>query len=255
MTPLPEVFRRIPMAHRALHDRADGRPENSRAAINAAITAGYGIEIDLQMSSDGQAMVFHDYDLSRLTGEKGNIQQRSAKELSQVILGGGNEGVPSFAEVLRLVAGRVPLLVELKDQQGSMGETDGILEQAVARDLTGYDGPVAVMSFNPHPVARLSELLPEVPRGLVTSGYKLQNEPHLSSKVRRRLREIPDYERCKASFISHHWSDLARPRVAELKAAGASVLCWTIRSAEDEAKAREIADNVTFEKYLAQHPV
>ncbi len=252
--PLPEAFRQIPIAHRALHDKVDGRPENSRAAIQAAINAGYGIEIDLQMSSDGQAMVFHDYDLSRLTGEKGKVQQLSAAELGCVILSGSDEGVPGFAEILDLVAGQVPLLVELKDQHGKMGETDGVLEQAVARDLAGYDGPVALMSFNPHPVARLAELLPEVPRGLVTSGYRMVDEPHLSAKTRRHLRDIPDYDRCKASFISHQWSDLARSRVAELKSAGATVLCWTVKSAKDEAKAREIADNVTFEKYLAQHP-
>lgn len=254
MIPLPEAFRQIPLAHRALHDKVDGRPENSRAAIRAAMDAGYGVEIDLQLSSDGQAMVFHDYDLSRLTAQKGKVRDQSAVDLGQITLSGGDEGIPTFVEVLELVAGKVPLLVELKDQHGAMGETDGALEQAVARDLAGYAGPVAVMSFNPHSVAQLSELLPDIPRGLVTQAYSLKNEPLLSPKTRRRLRDIPDYDRCKASFISHHWSDLTRPRVAELKAAGAAVLCWTIRSPKDEAKAREVADNVTFEKYLAQHP-
>ncbi|SLN54235.1 cytoplasmic glycerophosphodiester phosphodiesterase [Roseovarius albus] len=254
MIPLPEVFHQIPLAHRALHDKAEGRPENSRAAIRAAMDAGYGIEIDLQLSNDGQAMVFHDYDLSRLTGLKGKVRDRSAEDLGQITLSGGNEGIPTLAEVLELVAGQVPLLIELKDQHGAMGETDGALEQAVARDLAGYEGPVAVMSFNPHSVAQLSDLSPDTARGLVTQAYSLKDEPLLSPKTRRRLRDIVDYDRCKASFISHRWSDLARPRVAELKAAGASVLCWTIRSPIEEAKAREVADNVTFEKYLAQYP-
>ena len=89
MTKLHADFRRIPLAHRALHDVGDGRPENSRAAIRAAMAAGYGIEIDLQLSRDGRAMVFHDYDLTRLTGVKGVIQQRDATDLSQIALLGG----------------------------------------------------------------------------------------------------------------------------------------------------------------------
>ncbi len=129
MTSLPQAFLNLPIAHRALHDVADGRPENSRAAIRAAISAGYAIEMDLQLSRDGRAMVFHDYDLGRLTGQSGAVCQRDAADLAAIPLRGGDEGIPSFAEVLDLVAGRVPLLVELKDQHGAMGETDGKLER------------------------------------------------------------------------------------------------------------------------------
>ena len=129
MRPLPASFLSRPLAHRALHDVQDGRPENSLAAIRAAISAGYGIEIDLQLSKDGQAMVFHDYGLQRLTQEKGAVRQRTAAELSQIHLIGGDEGIPTFAEVLALVDGRVPLLVEFKDQDGAMGTGIGQLEQ------------------------------------------------------------------------------------------------------------------------------
>ena len=135
MTDLPTSFLRLPFAHRALHDIANGRPENSRAAVRAAMAAGYGIEIDLQLSRDGQAMVFHDYHLGRLTKEQGPIQQRDAEALRAIRLIGGDEGIPTFAEILDLVAGQVPLLVELKDQHGQMGETDGRLEQAVVDEL------------------------------------------------------------------------------------------------------------------------
>lgn len=242
------------MAHRALHDVARGRPENSRAAIRAAIDAGYGIEIDLQQSRDGQAMVFHDYDLGRLTAQKGAVRQRDAADLGGIALTGGDENIPSFAEVLDLVAGRVPLLVELKDQHGQMGQSDGTLEAGVARALAGYRGPLALMSFNPFKVRRLAELAPEIPRGLVTCGFKAIHWPLLRRATRKRLREIPDYASSGASFISHRFDDLARPRVAELKRQGATVLCWTIRSPEDEAEARKLADNITFEGYLPEIP-
>ncbi len=254
MTRLSEAFRQVPIAHRALHDRADGRPENSRAAISAAIAAGYGIEIDLQLSRDGQAMVFHDFDLTRLTGTKGPIQQCDAADLSRITLLGAEEGIPDLTEVLELVDGRVPMLIELKDQHGQMGETDTHLEQAVARALRGYDGPVGVMSFNPHSVIQMARLLPEVPRGLVTEGFPAEDWPLLKREIANYLRRIADYDRAGASFISHSIADLDNPRVAELKGQGADILCWTVRSPEQEARARAIADNITFEAYLPKMP-
>lgn len=247
--PLPESFLRLPIAHRALH--GDAGPENSRAAIAAAIDHGYGIEIDLQLSADGQAMVFHDYDLMRLTGTSGTVRDLPASELATRALLGSNESIPSLSEILEQVAGRVPLLIELKDQDGAMGPDVGPLEAATVAALAGYDGPVALMSFNPHSVMRLQDLAPELPRGLVTSAYDADKWP-LGAGICAHLRAIPDYVASGASFISHEAADLARPRVAALKAAGAKVLCWTIRSPDAEATARQVADNVTFEGYFAQ---
>ena len=100
MTCLPDAFRRVPLAHRGLHDLDDARPENSRAAIRAAIAAGYGIEIDLQPSLDGTPMVFHDYHLGRLTPEHGPIRQRDSAELATIPLAGGVEGIPELSEIL-----------------------------------------------------------------------------------------------------------------------------------------------------------
>lgn len=251
---LPDAFRRIPLAHRALHDKAAGRPENSRAAIFAAISKGYGIEIDVQPSKEGCAMVFHDYDLKRLTGLRGAIQQRAAAELTQVTLLGGDDGIPTLCEVLDLVGGAVPLLIELKDQHGQMGPTDGRLETAVVNALQGYAGPVAVMSFNPNMVAGLAALAPDVPRGLTTAGYTPENWPLLKPQVRDRLRAIPDYDRVGASFISHDMNDLDSPRVAEIKAQGADILCWTVKSQAKEQDARRVACNITFEGYLPEFP-
>lgn len=255
MSRLPDAFRRLPVAHRALHDVSAGRPENSRAAQRAAMAAGYGIEADLQLSRDGRAMVFHDYDLGRLTAETGAIRRRGAQELAKIPLAGGDgEGIPTLAEVLTLVAGQVPLLIELKDQNGQMGATDGRLERAVAQDLAGYAGPVAVMSFNPHMVALLAALAPKTPRGLVSGPFRPDDWPLLRAETRDRLRAIPDYERTGAVFVSQQAGDLDRPRVAELKAGGAVILCWTIRSPEAEAGARLVADNITFEGYLPALP-
>lgn len=254
MTSLAQAFLNLPIAHRALHDVADGRPENSRAAIRAAISAGYAIEMDLQLSRDGRAMVFHDYDLGRLTGQSGAVCQRDAADLAAILLRGGDEGIPSFAEVLYLVAGRVPLLVELKDQHGAMGETDGKLERATALDLKGYQGDLALMSFNPNMVVELATLAPDWPRGLVTCHYPEQDWPTIPEPVRAHLRGIPDYGRAGAVFLSHEVHDLHSPHVARLKAQGARVLTWTVRSPAQEAEARKLADNITFERYLAEFP-
>lgn len=255
MTPsLPQVFLQVPLAHRALHDLNHDRPENSRAAIRAAIMSGYGIEIDLQLSVDGQAMVFHDYDLSRLTDHSGPVRLRTAQELGSIRLTGGDgETIPTLPEVLEIVRGQVPLLIELKDQDGAMGDNIGPLESATATALAEYGGPVAVMSFNPHSVGELSRIAPHVPRGITTSDYNPADWP-LSTQTCDRLREIPDFDRVKASFISHQSDDLARERIQSLRHAGVPVLCWTIRTPKAEAEARKYADNITFENYAAPFP-
>jgi len=248
---LPNAFLDRPIAHRALHDVTDGRPENSREAIEAAIAAGYGIEIDVQPSRDGAAMVFHDYDLGRLAGIKGPIAQRGAPDLASMVLVGGGSGIPTLPDVLELVSGQVPLLIEIKDQDGAMGENVGHLEAAVAEALSGYSGDAALMSFNPHSVACFQTLCPERPRGLVTCGYDGDDWPLLSAERRTDLTDIPDYTRVGACFISHDRKDLQNPAVARLKADGAGILTWTIKNAAQEAEARKIVDNITFEQYLA----
>lgn len=251
MTPLPLSFFAAPIAHRAFHDVENGRPENSRAAIQAAIERGYGIEIDLQLSRDHEAMVFHDYDLTRLAEDKGPIQQRSSDELAAIRLRGGEEGIPTFSEVLDLVAGRVPLLVEIKDQDGAMGPRTGDLERAAAACLEGYKGEVAIMSFNPHAVAEFAKYRSDLPLGLVTCAYRQQDWPLLPAATRRHLRNIPDFDRVGASFISHDVTDLANPAATRLKDLGTPILCWTVRSREVEETARQIAANITFEGYEA----
>lgn len=252
--PLPDDFLRMPIAHRALHDIRRGCLENSPSAIRAAIDAGYAIEIDLQISADGVPMVFHDDDLDRLTLETGPITARTAADLVRISLRGSDDQIATLAQILDLVACRVPLLIEIKDQSGTMTETEGRLEIATAEALATYTGPVSVMSFNPFSVARMASLAPTIARGLVTAAYDPEKWAPLPKATCDRLRQIPDYDRTLCSFISHEAADLARPRVAELKAKGAKILCWTVRSPHDEALARRFADNVTFEGYTAEHP-
>lgn len=252
--PLPPEFLNLPLAHRGFHNRAEGRPENTPAAFMAAMIAGYGIELDLQLSSDGVAMVFHDETLERLTDESGPVNARSAVELQTIRLKDSTDSIPTLTDILALVAGRVPLLIEIKDQSLTMTETDGRLEEATAAALQGYQGPVAVMSFNPHSIARMRDLAPEIPRGLTTSAYHPDDWAPLPLAICNRLRAIEDYDPTASTFISHEAADLESPRVAELKERGARILCWTIRSAEQEAQARKVAHNITFEGYPAAIP-
>lgn len=247
---LPAAFLDAPIAHRGLHDRSKGVIENSPSAFEAAIAAGYGIELDVQLSSDAQAIVFHDYDMARLTGEAGPIQTRPAEVVRAMQLSGSSDTILDLPAVLDIVGGRVPLLIEIKDQDGAMGPNVGSLERAVAQALRSYQGPVALMSFNPHSTALMTELCPDRPRGLATSGFIPEMWTLLPPKVCDRLREIPDYDSCGASFISHKADDLDRPRVAELKAQGANILCWTIKSQAEADDALKIAQNITFEGFI-----
>ena len=247
---LPAAFLSVPLAHRGYH--TDGAPENSLAAFRRAIAAGYGIELDVQVSSDGRAMSFHDDTLDRLTDEGGPVKARSAQELGRIKMSGTNEKIPTLTEVLDEVAGRVPLLIELKDQSNVNGPGHDDLERAVARDLISYGGTAAEMSFNPWMVANLKALLPDVPRGLTTCDFGEANWPGLPDSRRTSLRDMVMFNDVDASFISHDQRDLYARRVTELGASGVPILCWTVRSPEIEARARQVADNVTFEGYAAE---
>lgn len=248
---LDPAFLRNPLAHRTLHDTSAGRPENSLSGAQAAIDLGYGIEIDLQLSSDGQAMVFHDDELDRLTHQTGPLRDRTAAELSRITLRHGAEPIPSLRSFLDTVSGRVPLLIELKDQSGCLGPEDGALAADTADALKDYAGPVALMSFNPHSVAACHYHAPHITRGLTTETIDRANWPGATPERCAELTGIPDYDRLGCCFISHNHRHLDTPRVADLRAKGAAILCWTVRSDEEEAQARRIAHNITFETYLA----
>lgn len=250
MAVLPPEFTRMPIAHRGLH--GPGVPENSLAAALAAVSSGYGIELDIQPASDGTPMVFHDYDLKRLTGEDGLISAHNTAVLARKSLLGSAEIIPTLAQMLDLIAGRVPLLIEIKDQDGALGPDIGELHLRVAETLQGYHGPVAVMSFNPYIVKAFHSTMPETPAGLISCDFPAHDWPTLNDATRDHLAAITDFDDTGACFISHDINDLSNQRVDALKARGVVVLCWTVRSAEQEAAARHIADNITFEGYEAQ---
>ena len=251
MPALPPSFLARPIAHRGLHDRAAGVIENSPTAFRRAMAGGFGIEMDLQLSADGVAMVFHDEMLDRLTEATGPVRARTARELGDIRLKGSDDRIPTLAEVLALVGGAVPLLIELKDQSGGLGEAEPVLERAVAAELSGHGGDdVAVMSFNPVMIAAMHALAPDLPRGLVTCAYVPSQWPGLDPETCAALRSIGSFEQVGARFVSHDWTDLGSPRVRELKAQGVPILCWTVKSPEAEAEARRVADNITFEGYL-----
>jgi len=244
---LHPAFLLPPIAHRGLH--SEGVPENSRAAFEAAIGTGYAIELDVQMSADGEAMVFHDYHLSRLTKANGATRMSTAADLAKLALSNG-EGVPTLQEVLKQVSGQVAVLVEIKDQDGAMGDNIGPLEARVADILNEYRGPVAVMSLNPHAIYHMQRLAPEVTRGLVTCRFSKEDWPLLPRDRADELAQIPDYEASGCSFITHHFKSLDLPRVNEIRQTGDPVLSWTIKAEDDEHEARRLSDNITFEGYL-----
>ncbi|WCR10282.1 phosphodiesterase [Paracoccus stylophorae] len=247
MAVLPPQLVRIPIAHRGLH--GPGVPENSLAAAKAAIEAGYAIEVDIQPAADGVPMVFHDYDLARLAGDEAFIADIDPDDLARMRLLDTDHAIPTLASLLRLVDGQVPLLIEIKDQDGRLGPQFGDVHRHVADQLKSYEGPVAVMSFNPHVVKAFHDLAPQIPVGITTCGFAAEDWPALDDETRARLADIDDFADIGASFISHDKTDLTNPRVDALKAQGVPVLCWTVQSHQEEAAARMIADNVTFEGY------
>ncbi|ERL97811.1 glycerophosphoryl diester phosphodiesterase [Rhodobacteraceae bacterium HIMB11] len=253
MLALDPAFLKTPIAHRALHDASKGIFENCRSAIIAAIEHEYAIEIDLQLSADGCAMVFHDDTLDRLTDKRGDVSDYTAAELSQIKVGSGQDVIEPLEDILHLIDGRVPLLIELKDQSRQLSQTDGRLEQATIDVLSLYHGPVAVMSFNPYMIATMAQLSSELPLGLTTGGFM---DPSWGVDAERvaHLSQIADFDPTRYSFVSHFALELTAPCIQTLKEQGAAIFTWTIRSSEAEAIARQTVDNITFEGYLAAHP-
>lgn len=246
--PLPPGFLDSPFAHRGLH--GPGVPENSLAAVSAAISAGYGVEVDLQPAADGTPMVFHDATLDRMTHASGSVGDQSPAELGTLSLRGGTgDGIPTLEALLDHVSGRVHLLIELKDQSGLLCAAPMTLEPDVARLLRAYRGPVAVMSFNPTMVEAVAERAPDLPRGLTTCAFAPATWSGLPRATACRLASIADADPLGAAFISHGHLDLEMPVVAAQRRAGRAVICWTIRSPAEESSALRYADAITFEGY------
>lgn len=248
---LPADFWAQPFAHRGLHDVNDGRPENGVAAFDAAIAAGYAIELDVQASADGEAMVFHDYELDRLTGETGRFDARGADVLRAISLTGGGT-IPDLETVLSRIDGRANVLIEIKDQSGAFGKTDGTLDRRVCDVVRASNHPetCAIMSFNPYSVLAAKEYAPEIARGLVSYDFEHPHDAHVDAHHRRMLADLDMFDDCEADFVSYGATGLASRPVVALRERGVPVFCWTIRSAEASEAALALCDQITFEGFL-----
>ena len=236
-----------PIAHRGLHDRAAGIPENTLASAEAAIAAGYAIECDVQASADGEAMVFHDAALGRLTEAAAEIGTRSADALGRLSVAGTPERIPTLPAFLARIAGRTPLIVEVKTRFTG----DLALTRRVAEIVSAYDGPVAVKSFDPDLVAALADLAPAVPRGIVAESR--QDDPShagLTQARRAALAGLLHLGESRPGFVSWRVDDLPAGPPYLCRLLGAMpVMTWTVRTDDQRAVARRHADQMVFEGF------
>ena len=234
-----------PIAHRGLHDAGSGIVENTAGAFAAAMCRNYAIECDLQLSADGEAMVFHDASLDRLTRATGPVIAHTAAELQEVALRGSSDRIQTLGELLDQVNATVPLVIELKSHwDGSLA-----LPRRTAEVVAGYDGPLALMSFDPDLVAGLAELAPRMPRGIVAERESVM-EVRLGLARRLELRHLGHVARSRPHFLSYHAEGLPNGPSRAFRQAGLPVICWTVRDAATAARARRYADQITFEGYL-----
>jgi glycerophosphoryl diester phosphodiesterase len=238
LAPAPEptrvaFLRARDFAHRGLHGA--GVPENSLAAASAAIAQGFGIECDVRLSRDGTVLVFHDGDCARLCGVPGRIDAMAPDAIARLRLSGTDQRVPSLADLLTLIAGRVPLLIEVKTD----GPAAAAICLAVRRVLEGYRGPVAVMGFNPQVSHWFATHAPRIVRGLVMEEHR-----GLRDSVKRRLAVL----RAKPDFLAYDVRALPSALPAALRARGLPVLSWTVRTTQQRETVAAYADRPIFER-------
>lgn len=228
---------RRPIAHRGYHDLNRSRWENTLSAFDAAIERDYAIECDVHLSADGVPVVFHDSVLNRLAGRDGFVHEMSAAELNQLKVGGTDDHIPTLAEMLARVRGRVPLVIELKGVEGK----DTGLVAAVAQTLEGYRGEAAIMSFDHWLVRRFADEAPGIPAGLTAEKRTI---PALEAHFSMLAHPI--------SFVSFGVSDLPNPFVSFVREKLAMpVITWTVRNEEARAATFAHADQMTFEGFEA----
>ena len=235
-----------PIAHRGLHDGASAI-ENTTSAFQAAIDGGYGIETDVQITSDGEAMVHHDFALGRLTLGSRQLAAMTASGLKEVPFKATSDRMITLGELCEFVAGRVPLLIELK----SRFDADLRLANRAAEVVKTYPGPAALMSFDPTFIAALREIAPALPRGIVAERYYKHSEWHdLSASQKRSLAFLLHLPRSRPHFVAYHVKDLPSlgPWIAR-HILRLPLLTWTVRSEEDRQRARKQADQMIFEDF------
>jgi glycerophosphoryl diester phosphodiesterase len=236
-----------PIAHRGLHDTTRGVVENSSGAVSAAIVENYAIECDVQCTKDGEAIVFHDFTLDRLTSVKGDIGAFTADEVTRLAYRDGTGMVATLSDFLTAVDGRVPLFIEIK----SRFDADMRLAARVASLATAYSGPVALQSFDPKVVAECRTLGVECPLGLVAqAAYDAATWPELPQERRERLGTLIDFPAMRPDFLAWRAADLPHdvPLICRVSF-DMPVLAWTLRDAQSAATALRWADQIIFEGF------
>jgi glycerophosphoryl diester phosphodiesterase len=239
-----------PIAHRGLHNRAAGIIENSASAFDAAIAGNFAIECDVQLTSDGVPVIFHDDDMKRLLGTDGLVADISAAEITAMpLLGSSAADCPQrFTDFLAQIAGRVLLQIELKHQRDSSGTQ--LLARAVAEALKVYEGPVTIESFDPNLLTSIRQFGFPGLRGIITYDYAdVSEDSHLTEEQRYTLRHLLHWHETRFDFISCDKSALELPAIKFWRALGKPVTAWTIRSKLEAEAARPHIDQIVFEGF------
>ena len=244
----PDWLTARPVAHRGLHDFARGIIENMPAAAHAAVAGNFPIECDIQLTADGEAMVHHDDALGRLTEGSGALLGKTAAELKAVKFKNTDERMMSLSDLCALVAGRVPLVIEVK----SHFDGDRKLVTRMAEVLSTYSGPAVGMSFDPDQVLALREIMPNLVRGIVAErDYTEADWPEASAEQRRGMTRLRHAFRTRPHFVAYWVNELPSmaPWIAR-NVFGLPLLCWTVRTPEQRARAGRYADQMIFEGFL-----
>jgi glycerophosphoryl diester phosphodiesterase len=243
----PDWLTARPVAHRGLHDRARGIIENMPGAAQAAIEGNFGIELDVQLTKDGEAMVHHDDALGRLTEGSGALLDLTSSQLKAVKFKDTPERMMSLGDLCELVKGRVPLVIEVK----SHFDGDRKLVARVAEVLAPYHGPAVAMSFDPDQVLALRELLPERPRGIIAQRtYDAADWPEATPAQRDGMLHLRHAFRTRPHFVAYWVEQLPAPapwiarNIFRLP-----LLTWTVRSQEQRERAARYADQMIFEGF------
>ncbi len=244
----PDWLTARPVAHRGLHDVARGIIENMPAAAQAAVDGNFAIECDIQLTADGEAMVHHDDALGRLTEGTGALLGKTAAELKAVPFKSTSERMMTLGDLCALVAGRVPLVIEVK----SHFDGDRKLVSRMAEVLAGYSGPAVGMSFDQDQVLALRQLIPSRARGIVAEReYTQADWPEASPEQRRGMTHLRHAFRTRPHFVAYWVNEL--PAVAPWIARnvlGLPLLTWTVRTPEQRARANSYADQMIFEGFV-----
>ncbi|MFG1297973.1 glycerophosphodiester phosphodiesterase family protein [Xanthobacter variabilis] len=236
-----------PIAHRGLHDAAKGIVENTPSAVDAAIAGGFSIEVDLQLSADGVPMVFHDATLERLTAGQGPLVALTARELQALPFKGSTDHMMRLDDLLERVNGRVPLVIELKSER--QANTD--LAVRASRRIAAYDGPAALMSFDPRLLPTVRTHAPAVARGIVAEfDFSGPDWPGLNVFQRMLLGHLLHWPASHFQFVAYRVADLDSLAPQMARQFGLPLLTWTVRTPEDRARAARYADQMIFEGFL-----